>query len=89
MLFHETAMDHPHIMDGWFNIFGVYYWIFMITFWSIYIGSSIIFAYFVHKDAIKRNITNSEFWLVIALIFNIVGVILYLLVRPNYSLVEN
>lgn len=85
MLFNGTTDDHVHMMDWWFDVFGPYYWIFMVLGWVIYFIIGIILAYYVHKDAIRRNVRNSEFWLVIVLIFNIVGAILYLLVRSNYN----
>jgi hypothetical protein len=73
------------MMDWWFDLFGPFSWIFMILGWVIYISLSVILAYYVHKDAIKRGIHNSEFWLLIVLLFNIIGAILYLIVRPNYE----
>jgi Na+-driven multidrug efflux pump len=80
--------DHFHMMDWWFNLFGPFWWIFMILGWAIFIGSSIIIAYYVHKDALKRGIDNPEIWLIICLIFNIIGLLIYLLVRSNYNMVE-
>ncbi|MFX0077376.1 MAG: hypothetical protein ACFE96_18185 [Candidatus Hermodarchaeota archaeon] len=76
--------EHYHMMDWWFDIFGPFAWVFMISGWIIYGIMSIAIAYFVHKDALRRGIKNSEFWLVIGLIFNLLGLILYLIVRNNY-----
>ena len=85
MIFDEMHNDGYHMMDWWIYLFGPFWWIFMILGWVIYFVVSIIIAYYVHKDAIRRGITNSETWLIIAFIFNVVGLILYLLVRRNYS----
>ncbi|MHA1195105.1 MAG: hypothetical protein ACTSRH_00125 [Promethearchaeota archaeon] len=74
-----------HMMDWWIGIFGPFWWIFMILGWAIYISVSILLAYYVHKDAIKRNIVNSEIWLIIVLIFNVLGYLIYILVRNNYN----
>ncbi|MFW9951011.1 MAG: hypothetical protein ACFFKA_12915 [Candidatus Thorarchaeota archaeon] len=74
-----------HMMDWWFNIFGPYSWIFMILSALIYIGFSIIIAYYMHRDALRRGIKNSELWLLIGLILNLLGLIIYLIVRNNYN----
>jgi len=76
--------EHFHMMDWWFDLFGSFSWIFMLSGWIIYIAVSVFIAYYVHKDAIRRGIKNSEFWLVIGLIFNLLGLLLYLIVRGNY-----
>jgi hypothetical protein len=73
------------MMDWWFNVFGPYGWIFMIVGTVTYIGLSVLIAYYVHKDALSRGIKNSEFWLVIGLILNLLGLVIYLLVRNNYN----
>ena len=74
-----------HMMDWWFNIFGPYGWIFMIVGTVMYIGLSGLIAYYVHKDALRREIKNSEIWLLIGLILNLLGLVLYLLVRNSYN----
>ncbi|MFX1446566.1 MAG: hypothetical protein ACFFCG_00355 [Promethearchaeota archaeon] len=76
--------EHFHMMDWWFDLFGPLSWIFMISGGIIFIVISVLIAYYVHKDAIRRGIKNSEFWLVIGLIFNLLGLLLYLIVRGNY-----
>ncbi|MFO8017854.1 MAG: hypothetical protein R6U96_04410 [Promethearchaeia archaeon] len=78
--------DGYHMMDWWFDVFGPYWWIFMVLGWAIIIATSIIIAYYVHKDALKRGIDNAEMWLIITLIFNVVGLLVYLLVRKNYKI---
>lgn len=57
----------------------------MMLGWVVYFGVAFIFAYYVHKDALKRHIPNAEIWLLIVLIFNLLGLLLYLVVRENYS----
>ncbi len=85
MIFDENHHDGYDMMDWWIYIFGPFWWIFMLLWWIIYFTVSIIIAYYVHKDAIRRGIANSETWLIIAFILNVIGLILYLLVRHNYS----
>jgi len=74
-----------HMMDWWFNIFGPYGWIFMIVGMVTYIGLSILITYYLHKDAIRRGIKNSEVWLLLGLILNLLGLVMYLLVRNSYN----
>lgn len=76
--------EHFHMMDWWFDLFGPLSWVIMLSGWIIYIVISVTIAYFVHRDAVRRSIKNSEFWLVMGLIFNLIGLIIYLLVRDNY-----
>ncbi len=76
--------DH-HMMDWWFDLFGPFAWFLMILGMAIYFLVSIIIAYYVHRDAIRRGIKNSEIWLLIGLILNVLGILLYLLVRRNYG----
>ena len=74
-----------HMMDWWFNVFGPYGWIFMIVGTVMCLGLSVLIAYYVHKDALRRGIKNSEIWLLIGLILNLLGLVLYLLVRNSYN----
>ena len=76
--------EHFHMMDLWIDLFGPFSWIVMVSGWIVYIALSVFIAYYVHKDAVRRGIKNSEFWLVIGLIFNLLGFLLYLIVRGNY-----
>jgi len=80
-----SHMGESYMMGWWFDVFGPYGWIFMMFGWILYFVVGIVLAYYVHKDAVRRGILNSELWLIIILIFNILGVILYLLVRKNYE----
>jgi uncharacterized membrane protein YidH (DUF202 family) len=76
--------DH-HMMDWFVNLFGPFWLIVMILGMAIYFLVSIIIAYYVHRDAIRRGIKNSEIWLLIGLILNVFGLLIYLLVRRNYD----
>ncbi|MHA1719956.1 MAG: hypothetical protein ACTSWX_06410 [Promethearchaeota archaeon] len=78
-----------HMMNWWFDTFGSFGWILMISSLIIYFGIGILFAYYIHKDAIRKGSNNPEIWLLIVIILNIVGVILYFIVRNNYSITEN
>jgi hypothetical protein len=83
MIFDTT--DHFHMMGWWYTLFGPIGWLFMTLGIILYIVASITIAYYVHKDALRRKIINSEVWLIIALIFNILGLLIYILVRGNYN----
>ena len=72
------------MMGWWFDLFGPFAWLLMIIGMVIYFLVSVIIAYYVHRDAIRRGIKNNEIWLLIGLIFNVLGLLLYLLVRGNY-----
>lgn len=85
MLFDIGTTEHFHMMDWWIDLLGPYWWIFMALGWVIFFLIGVFIAYYVHKDAVRRNIKNSEIWLIIGLIFNVVGLLLYLLVRGNYN----
>jgi hypothetical protein len=84
MIFNLFDTTGFHMMDWWFTLFGPLWWLFMASGMVIYFAVSIIIAYYVHKDAILRNIVNSEIWLIIGLLFNVLGLAIYLLVRGNY-----
>lgn len=59
-------------------------WVFMLIGGIVALVSGILIARYMHKDAIKRGI-NAEFWLVFGLLLNILGLVIYLIVRDNYS----
>jgi len=46
---------------------------------------NLLIARYMHKDAIKRRIKNSEFWLLIGFILGLLGLLLYVFVRKNYE----
>ena len=74
-----------HMMDWWYGMFVPYTWLVNILTIGLFVTTSIVIAYYVHKDAIRRGIGNSEVWLIISLIFNVVGLLVYLLVRGSYD----
>ncbi|MFX1302185.1 MAG: hypothetical protein ACFFC1_10310 [Promethearchaeota archaeon] len=73
-----------------FNIWDTYsfvpfHWIFMLAGGIIYFIVSLFIAKYMHRDALKRGIKNTEFWLVIGFILNVIGLLLYIFVRKNYE----
>jgi len=46
---------------------------------------NLLIAKYMHKDAIKRDIKNSEFWLIIGFFLSVIGLLLYIFVRKNYE----
>jgi Na+/melibiose symporter-like transporter len=46
---------------------------------------NLLIAKYMHKDAIKRDIKNSEFWLVMGFFLSVIGLLLYIFVRKNYE----
>jgi len=86
MIFDYMHDEGSNMMDGYWMGIG---WIFMVIFWLSYIAISIAIAYFVHKDAVKRRLPNPEVWVLIVLIFNVIGLLVYLLARGNYETVKD
>ncbi|MGB5911883.1 MAG: hypothetical protein WBH31_11870 [Promethearchaeia archaeon] len=72
-----------------FSIFqcplGTFHWIFALVGGIVYFVVSLLIAKYMHKDALKRGIKNSEFWLIIGFILNLIGLLLYVFVRKNYA----
>ena len=62
-------------------------WVFMLIGGIVYLAISVLIANYMHKDAIKRGI-NAEFWLTLGLLLNVLGLIVYLIVRNNYKQVR-
>ena len=62
-----------------------FHWIYMLVGGIILLVVNLYIAKYLHKDALKRNIKNSEFWLFIGFIFSVVGFLLYVVVRKNYE----
>jgi len=83
MIFNGNEQEY-HMMDWWYDVFGPTWWIFMVIWWILFLSVAVIMAYYVHRDAVRRKIPNPEIWLLIVLIFNVLGLIIYLLVRENY-----
>jgi len=51
----------------------------------ILIVVNLLIAKYMHKDAIKRGIKNSEFWLIMGFFLGVIGLLLYIFVRKNYE----
>jgi Trk-type K+ transport system membrane component len=65
-----------------------YHWIFMLlggVALVILLVVNLLIANYMHKDAIKRGIKNSEFWLLIGFFLGLLGLLLYVFVRKNYE----
>jgi Na+/melibiose symporter-like transporter len=62
-----------------------YHWIFMLVGGIVLFVVNLFIARYVHKDAIKRGIQNSEFWLFMGFFLGVIGLILYIFVRKNYE----
>ncbi len=65
-----------------------YHWIFMLlggVALVILLVVNLLIANYMHKDAIKRGIKNSEFWLIMGLFLSVIGLLLYFFVRKNYE----
>lgn len=62
-----------------------FHWIFMLVGGILLFVVSLFIAKYMHKDALKRGIKNSEFWLLIGFFLNVIGLLLYILVRKNYE----
>ncbi len=65
--------------------FSPYHWIYMLVGGIVLLVVNLLIAKYMHKDAIKRDIKNSEFWLIIGFFLNIFGLLLYIFVRKNYE----
>ncbi|MFX1454388.1 MAG: hypothetical protein ACFFDB_03350 [Promethearchaeota archaeon] len=64
---------------------GPYHWLFMLIGGVVLIIVNLFVAKYMHKDALKRGIKNSEFWLLIGFILGVIGLLLYVFVRKNYE----
>ena len=65
--------------------FSPFHWIYMLVGGIFLLVASLLIAKYMHKDAIKRGIKNSEFWLIIGFFLNVIGLLLYVFVRKNYE----
>jgi len=52
---------------------------------AVYLVVALLIAKYMHKDAIKRGIKNSEIWLLLGFFLSVLGLILYVVVRKNYE----
>ena len=62
-----------------------FHWIYMLVGGIVLIVVNLLIAKYMHKDAIKRDIKNSEFWLVMGFFLSVIGLLLYVFVRKNYD----
>lgn len=62
-----------------------YHWIFMLVGVIVLFVVNMFIARYMHKDAIRREIKNSEFWLIMGFFLGVFGLLLYLFVRKNYE----
>ncbi|MEJ2251169.1 MAG: hypothetical protein P8Y97_16145 [Candidatus Lokiarchaeota archaeon] len=86
MLLYLTQYDDHYYMMNWIiAIFGPFWWIAMIIGMLSYAILSILICVFIYKNAVKRKIPNPEVWLLIGLIFNLIGLIIYLLIRSTHE----
>jgi len=65
--------------------FSPFHWIYILVGGIILIVVNLLIAKYMHKDAIKRGIKNSEFWLIMGLFLSVIGLLLYFFVRKNYE----
>ncbi len=65
--------------------FSPYHWIYMLVGGIVLFVVNLLIAKYMHKDAIKREIQNSEFWLIIGFFLGVFGLLLYIFVRKNYE----
>ena len=65
--------------------FSPFHWIYMLVGGIVLIVVNLLIAKYMHKDAIKRGIKNSEFWLIIGFFLSVIGLLLYIFVRKNYE----
>jgi len=60
-------------------------WICILAVGIILVVVNLLIARYMHKDALKRGIKNSEFWLLMGFILGLLGLLLYVCVRKNYE----
>ena len=62
-----------------------FHWIYILVGGIILFVVNLLIAKYMHKDAIKRGIKNSEFWLIMGFFLSVIGLLLYIFVRKNYQ----
>ena len=62
-----------------------YHWIYMLVGGIVLLVINLLIAKYMHKDAIKRGIKNSVFWLIMGFFLSVIGLLLYVFVRKNYE----
>ncbi|MFW9822423.1 MAG: hypothetical protein ACFFE4_05785 [Candidatus Thorarchaeota archaeon] len=61
------------------------HWVYILVVGLIWIGVNIVIAKYMHRDARRRGIENSDMWLVLGFLFGVFGLLLYIYVRGNYE----
>ncbi|HVR42694.1 MAG TPA: PLDc N-terminal domain-containing protein [Thermoanaerobaculia bacterium] len=51
----------------------------------VILGISIAIAIWIHRDATARNIPNAVLWALLGFLFNLVGLVIYLIARKNMA----
>ncbi len=67
------------------DLLGPILYVLMALAAAAYLVVALLIAKYMHKDAIKRGIKNSEIWLLMGFFLNVIGLILYVFVRKNYD----
>ncbi len=67
------------------DLLGPILYVLMALAAAAYLVVALLIAKYMHKDAIKRGIKNSEIWLLMGFFLNVLGLILYVFVRKNYD----
>ena len=67
------------------DLLGPILYVLMALAAAAYLVVALLIAKYMHKDAIKRGIKNSEIWLLLGFFLNVLGLILYVFVRKNYD----
>ncbi len=60
-------------------------WICILAVGIVLVVVNLLISRYMHKDALKRGIKNSEFWLLMGFILGLLGLLLYIFVRKNYE----
>ncbi len=67
------------------DLLGPILYVLMALAAAAYLVVALLIAKYMHKDAIKRGIKNSEIWLLLGFFLSVLGLILYVVVRKNYD----
>ncbi len=71
------------------SMFGLFAFAGIAICWAVLIIIWIVLAIWVYKDAKKRNMDNPVLWLIITLLLGLIGLIIYLVVRPKEPVQQN
>ncbi len=84
----NKILDRHDEMRDWGEqsiMFEMNMWVLIIIGGIFVLLISLWILTYVYKDAVKRDIPNPVVWLLIVLMFNILGLFLYLILRGSYS----